>query len=458
MIKLSLLNSLLSQDFESSEWLKYSTDSRTYTDEFVFFAITGEKFNAVENLDFVLKNNCPVVIYTQNSKNTEVIEKLKNENKITHFIAVEDTIKSIQELATMHIEYFKSKDVPIIAISGSNGKTTHKEMLGHILTNILGEESVVITQKNNNNHLGVPFTILQNDENTKAFIIELGSNHPGEIKVLCEIAKPNYGITTNIGSTHLEFFIDEEAVFKEEAYLHEYLKQKRGKVFLINSEDRFLKSLDKFSGALTYGMSEGQEVSFSQSGNRIYFKSGEEFSNENIFGDYNFYNLAGAVILARLILPNSQKEIFKFASSFRPTFNRAQWVKHLDYKILMDAYNANPSSMKASLSSFQKYFKSNNLEMTSSVIILGSMNELGPNGPEMHRDLAKFVDSLGFNRIICVGHSADLYLEEISKTSAFKIDTLSSELDKVKTLLKSGDYIFLKGSRSLQLESILDIT
>src|SRR5690606_12302109 len=210
-------------------------------------------------------------------ENEKKVAELKNKYQQSQFLEVSDSVTFLQELTNHHIrEWKKSRSGnTVFAISGSNGKTTHKEMLSHILNEVLPGK-IVATEKNNNNHLGVPLTLLGVSEETQTVILELGSNHPGEIKVLCDIAEPNAGLTTSIGATHLEFFGTEEKVFEEEGYLFHAVKngtQGNG-FYLINMDDPFLKAFEPFPAAVTYGESKEAmaQISYLENGARINYQ------------------------------------------------------------------------------------------------------------------------------------------------------------------------------------------
>lgn len=468
MINLSLLkkcSSLLNTPFEkiANQKIAICTDNRKYKHPSCFVAIPGLKVNPLDLIEAQLEMKIPLVIYEQNDVNKEKITNLKTKYPETEFLAVKDAVTFLQEVSHLHIKEWKNKNPKntVFAISGSNGKTTHKEMLSHIL-NTIKPNRIVATEKNNNNHLGVPLTLLNVNDETEVVVLELGSNHPGEIKVLCDIAEPNAGLTTNIGATHLEFFGTEKEVFLEEGYLYHAVKQNtEGKGFyLINVDDKFLSTFDVFEGAVPYGTSAKAlaKISYHQQSTEIMWKNDKiTVQNNHITGNHNKLNLITTAFIASHLYPELKNEIVKAAASFKPTKNRSEWLEIKNKKVFLDAYNANPSSMKASLEGFKDYLTQENIPVTEASVVLGDMNELGSNAPAYHEDVARFVKELGFKNVYFVGRYRQDYLkgfpEAHGKESAaiFKNEFNESVLNKYR-------FHFIKGSRSLQLESLFDIT
>lgn len=447
--ELSLVSSFLTTtDRLMNVDLILATDNRLLTDENIFIAIVGERFNPLEHLDKVLETGCKFVVYEKNIKSEKLIQKYI---KDLVFIQVSSIETFIQEAGKLVASKFKSRGGVIIGISGSNGKTTTKEMLYHILDE--SEESkinhVICTQKNYNNHLGVPFTLFQIGENTKYAIVELGSNHPGEIKVLCEIIKPQFGITTNIGDTHLEFFGNRENVFKEESVLHNYVTKK----FFVNLDDEFLSTLAGDKKYHSYGKnSKDTKLTF---GNNNVSVSGQKITNMNITGEHNFYNLAVAFLIATELKP-ADENIKDYAESFKPTSNRSEWIDYKNQKIYLDAYNANPSSMKSSIDGFAQHLGSIGANQKDSCLILGDMNELGPDAARFHKETAQLLNDYSFGSVVFVGrHSSDYRSGFSSNCSEF--DSSQALLESYEECVAKYKFVFIKGSRSLQLETILDI-
>jgi UDP-N-acetylmuramoyl-tripeptide--D-alanyl-D-alanine ligase len=378
-------------------------------------------------------------------------------------LPVRDSITFLQELTHLHILEWKAKSPKntVFAISGSNGKTTHKEMLSFILQQIRPGK-IVATEKNNNNHLGVPLTLLNVSDETEMVVLELGSNHPGEIKVLCDIAAPNAGLTTNIGATHLEFFGTEEKVFEEEAYLYHAVKAvtHSNGFYLINKDDPFLSRLFPFPGCVTYGESVGVDarVSFLENGAQMLFlEKTITATNDHITGRHNKLNLITCVFIAQHFYPQQAQAIIEAAREFTPTKNRSQWLKFDEASVYLDAYNANPSSMMAALAGFKESLVERGLNVENACIILGDMNELGEAAPHYHESVGAYIKELGFKNVFFVGRYAAFYQKGcpvgIARTSSAEF-----KAEYRKDVLKKFPIHFIKGSRSLQLESLFDIT
>jgi len=468
MINLSLLkncSSLIDTPSEqvSSQSLKICTDNRRYEHPSCFVAIPGAKVNPLDLIEAQLKLGLPLVIFEANKINLDKVDGLKILYPKTVFLSVKDSVTFLQEISHAHIHEWKSLNSrnTVFAISGSNGKTTHKEMLSHILKE-LRPGKIVSTEKNNNNHLGVPLTLLNVTQETEIVVLELGSNHPGEIKVLCDIAAPNAGLTTNIGATHLEFFGSEEQVFLEEGYLFHAINQMtNGEGFyLINIDDKFLKTFKPFSGAITYGLSSSAmaQISYKEETTEMTFQ-GKTLSvcNSSVTGKHNKLNLITSAFIALNLYPNLKSEIEIAASHFRPTKNRSEWIHVKGAEIFLDAYNANPSSMKASLEGFKEFVGDKNASLKETCVILGDMNELGEKSSEYHTDVAQFVKSLGFQNVYFVGRYAHDYLNGFPEAQG-RESAASFKNEFNNDLLKKYHFHFIKGSRSLQLESLFDIT
>lgn len=436
------------------------TDTRKLNSSSLFVALKGEKFDAHEfiNSNLFSKAKFFVVDISFEVKANE-FQKLNPE---VSFILVSDTLLFLQEFSKNFLNAWRELDSThhVIAISGSNGKTTHKEMLRHLLGSVFIDQ-IVATEKNNNNHLGVPLTILNITKNTKNLILELGSNHPGEIKALCDIAHPELGVVTNIGSTHLEFFSTEENVFKEEGYLYEDIKNNVAsfKRFYINTFDQYLKTFKKESYCKTFGEKNCDYV-FSYKNNSIEVTKDAKtyiLSNPNIIGRHNFHNLAVSFCIAIDLYPEKASQFEKAASNFTPRDNRSIWTQYENVKVFLDAYNANPSSMKISLTAFIDYLKEQSISFDDVLFILGDMNELGTNGPGYHEDIGSYLNSSAVKNVRFIGKFADFYGKNFHFDQKKYADAkIYKQIDFLKDL-KKYKILFLKGSRSLQLESILDI-
>lgn len=453
----------LPEGIDTNSKLNFCTDTRKYHHPSAFVAIPGVKVNPLDVIDSLLAQKCPVVVYQDDAGNSDKVKALKTKYPESNFVCVTDSVTFLQELSHHHIVEWKaaSPKHTVFAISGSNGKTTHKEMLSHILRSIKPHK-IVATEKNNNNHLGVPLTLLQVNDQTEMVVLELGSNHPGEIKVLCDIAVPNAGLTTNIGATHLEFFGSEEKVFEEEGFLYHAVKEvTHGEGFyLINKDDQFLKRFEKFIGAIAYG--EGSDVdariSYLENGAQIAFNGHNLVAtNAHITGRHNKLNLITCAFIAHHFFPESRVEILKAAAEFRPTKNRSEWIEFEGQPVYLDAYNANPSSMKAALEGFKESVLEQGFSLDEACVVLGDMNELGDSTPQYHQDVGSFIKDLGFNNVYFVGRYNTHYLSGHTKAQG-RPSTPEFKNEYRSEVLKKYRIHFIKGSRSLQLESLFDIT
>lgn len=450
-------------DFSLQGKLNFCTDTRKYIQPSAFVAIPGAKVNPLDIISNLLEQGCPVVFYQQDETNQLKVENLSGKFPHTKFIPVSDSVSFLQELSHHHIVGWKSQNShhTVFAISGSNGKTTHKEMLSFILKTI-HPGKIVSTEKNNNNHLGVPLTLLQVTDDTEMVVLELGSNHPGEIKVLCDIAAPNAGLTTNIGATHLEFFGNEQKVFEEEGYLYHAVKEvtKGEGFYLINKDDPFLTQLEKFKGAVLYGESNQAEarIKFHDSGAEIDYKGQQfEVTNQHITGRHNKLNLITCAFIAHHFFPSEKAKIIEAAKEFRPTKNRSEWISFEQRPVYLDAYNANPSSMKAALEGFKESVLEQGFKLEDSCVVLGDMNELGEGAPQYHHEIGSFIQKLGFSNVYFVGRYSAFYLKGFAKGHA-RASTAEFKSEYRSQVLKKHSIHFIKGSRSLQLESLFDIT
>ncbi|MAZ48836.1 MAG: hypothetical protein CME65_09740 [Halobacteriovoraceae bacterium] len=421
--------------------LKIEVDNRNLDENSLFIAIVGLRFNPLEHLDTVVESGCKFVMCEIQYR--ELTRDFSNQ---IDFIFVEDITKSIQELAFKVANQFKDRGGKIIAISGSNGKTTTKEMLYHILDHTFPGETIC-TQKNNNNHLGVPFSLFQISTKTKFAIIELGSNHPGEIEVLCKIANPDLGVTTNIGATHLEFFDNLENVYKEEATLGHYAV-----TFFKNDDDPYLKNFNSQNKLLSFGQN-GTHFKFLFPSLDSVSVNGKIIKNSNITGKHNLINLALAFSMANFLLPEQVDTLLKAASSFMPTANRSQWLDWKDKKVFLDAYNANPSSMKVAVEGFIDKVD----DTEKALLILGDMNELGDNAAKFHESLGKYLgENFPKSRKVFIGNRAQEYAMGY-QGDCDCFGSVQEASNRLNTIVQQVDYLFIKGSRSLQLETILDI-
>ena len=363
------------------------------------------------------------------------------------FIYVDDTLQTLQKLANYHRSIIDTK---IIAITGSNGKTTTKELLSEILSK---EFKIFATKGNLNNHIGVPLSLLSINRECEYAIIELGANHLGEINHLCKIAKPDFGLITNFGYAHIEGFGSFEGVVKGKSELYNYLIEKKGRLF-INLDDAIQKKWLKYRPISTYGQTSKADFKIEKINNK---GKGTTIKIENLiiesqlFGDYNFSNIGASVAISRFLRVSNQK-IKKALELYKPINKRSQVINKKNNKILLDAYNANPSSMIASINSFLKNNPKN------SIAVLGDMLELGFYEKEGHVKIIKLLESSPFEEIFFVGK---LFFKFSKESNSFKktIHFFKEKIEAYSYLKKrkfENKNILIKGSRKLQLEDTIN--
>ena len=366
---------------------------------------------------------------------------------------VEDGLKALQKLANHHRQQF---EIPMIAITGSNGKTTTKELTATILSQAY---NCHFTKGNLNNHIGVPLTLLAMTFDTEVAIIEMGANHQGEIMNLCNIAQPTHGIITNIGKAHLEGFGGLEGVKKGKSELYKYLASNNGVAF-VNRNENFLVDLSEVlkHRRVQYGLYDAEEqtkwLRVAPLKSKREFLSLKYWSEDekeieihsSLIGNYNISNLATAICLG-LYFKVPPLKIKAGAESYVPNDNRSQIVKIKAGKIILDAYNANPSSMEKALYNFQE------IPANPKWVILGAMKEMGTAADDEHLSIAKLAKSLNFEQVILVG-------EEFKTASENFGFPWYADMLKLKTALDkdffSHKQVLIKGSRSIQLEKLIE--
>lgn len=438
-----------------------STDSRTFepSDNKMFIALTGKTFDGALYAQDVIEKGCKFLVINDSVRNREMADKMFIEHSCS-FLFVEDTLLYLQFLAKTHIETWKSKDSTrrVIGITGSNGKTTHKEMLLQLIDGAYPGRAYA-TRGNFNNHIGVPLTLLEVNDNHQYAIIEMGTNHPGEIKLLASVATPDCGIITNIGSAHIEFLGGLEGVFKEKRSLFDYVFKnfKPNNFFVINNSDEFLKKLPHHKGA--YFVDEKSEgISFKAEGEKLQINFYEQSYNlelPQIFGEHNLKNMGVCLIFSMLLIKSHHQEIINSAISYiPPKNNRAMWVDLNESKIFMDAHNANPSSMKASLNSFFAWCRHRGHKIEDVLFIVGDMNELGDESDALHFEIGELLKNNQASNVVAIGRFASSYIKGLGKDLLTYKDK-NEYMETWNEDKKKFKLIFIKASRSLQLESLI---
>jgi len=410
-----------------------TTDSRNCPEKSIFIALKGENFNGNRFAKQALDLGCSYAVVDE-------IDAVTDER----ILLVEDCLKTLQNLASYHRHQCK---IPVIAITGTNGKTTTKELMAAVLSK---KYKVLYTQGNLNNHIGVPLTLLRLNTNHDIAVIEMGANHPGEIKELVQIVDPDYGLITNVGKAHLEGFGSFEGVIKTKGELYDYLRTKDGKIF-INMENPYLKNIAKDLHPIKYATQPGYElwgetISCSPFLKLRWFTDYSDTSNEaqtNLIGSYNLENAVAAICVGREFKVGNDL-IRQALEEYVPSNNRSQLKQTGQNTVIIDAYNANPTSMAAALKNFQSY------DASQKVVILGSMKELGSQSEEEHRKLSLRIAESNFDHVFLIG--SEFYLT-YSDYPIFK--NVESFTDYLKEHPLQGYTILIKGSRGHQLESIV---
>lgn len=414
---------------------KVTTDTRQCKPGNIFFALTGDNFDGNAFVPEALSAGCSVAVTSNHSY-----------KGIDNVFVVDNTLIALQQLATHHR---KMLDIPIIGITGSNGKTTTKELLSTVLQK---KFNVFFTQGNLNNHIGVPLTLLSMNNSTEIGVVEMGANHIGEIRDLCNICRPNLGIITNIGKAHLEGFGSYEGVITAKSELYSFINQTGGKLF-VNASDHLLMELSHHMSRSTYGkasahesMVEAETVSASPF---LSFELKNNTEQENIaittqlLGAYNIDNALVACCVGAYYGISNQ-EMKDALEAYVPSNNRSQMVKTEYNQVLMDAYNANPSSMKAAIDNFAL------IDYPNKTLILGGMRELGDDSAMEHNNLLGQLQAYGFDSVLLVG-------SEFNTTNCPSdynwFPSTNELLDFLKQHPIKNRFILVKGSRSNKLEA-----
>lgn len=446
-------------NYEVKDSLTLCTDSRSFKQGMAFLGIKGEKFDGGKFLEDILKQGCPFAVIDKETFTEDKIVELAKQYPNSIITLVSDTVGFVQDLAKSRRDEWVSLGGKIIGVTGSNGKTTTKEMIFAFADKVF-PGLVLKTKGNLNNHLGVPFTLLELENKHRIAIVEMGTNHPGEIGFLCELAGPHSGIISSVGVAHIEFFGSVQKILEEKAALYRYVRDHSDKesIFLLNALDENLKTLKSFPGLIRLGDDVKYEIKNDLSVEMSWNDSELTFKNSNVEEDYNIQNLIAAFLLVNAVLPGHTLELIGVLNNFEmPKLNRSEWIKDGEKKIFLDAYNANPTSMMTALKSFKNSIDRNNISLDKTLVVIGDMNELGDQSKEQHHNVAKLLNDLGLRRAIFIGRFAQYY-KEVFEGDYVRVYGTSAELkSNWKEYYLNHEYFFLKASRSLQLESIIDI-
>lgn len=411
------------------------TDTRRIKSDSIFFALKGANFDGNLYAHEALEQGAAYAVVD----NPEVAT---NEC----ILLVDDVLKSLQDLANYHR---KQLALPVLAITGTNGKTTSKELVAAVLSR---KYRLCYTQGNLNNHIGVPLTLLQMTADTELAVIEMGANHLGEIAALCQIAEPNFGIITNVGKAHLEGFGSFEGVVRTKSELYDYLRAHGGKCFVCADNEVLWEkssSLDrtsygKSSTAMVQGEAEGVGYCLML---RVLFPKGWLHIRTQLIGAYNFENVMAAIAVG-LHFNIEALQIQSAIEDYRPSNNRSQLEERGSNRIILDAYNANPTSMQGAIKNLEQ------MEHAHKLVILGDMLELGEYSAKEHQQIVDMLEHVKLEAIYLVG-------KHFAQTKYPSHMLAFNTAEELKQHLKTGKplrqaLILVKGSRGTKLEIVLD--
>lgn len=423
-----------------------STDTRTIKPKELFLAIKGENFNGHSFIKKAIKNKASGVIVSERGKNYYPKDLV--------VILVDDTVTALGDMANFHRKKFK---IPVIAVTGSNGKTTTKDMITRILAQ---KYHVLSAQGTHNNNIGVPSTLLQLDRKHKAVVLELGTNHKGEILNLSAIALPDIAVFTNIGPSHLEFFRNTKAVFAEKVTLLKNLKSKGAVV--INKDDCFLRKIKakhkrKF---IILGYSIKNSSQFRATKINLGFDSLEFLLNNktwvrlNTPAEHNIYNALAAIACAD-VLKIDTATAKRALDNFTFPKSRFNFIKVRDFSLIDDSYNSNPLSLESAIKVVSRY------DAGRKILVCGDMLELGKIGRKFHYELGRKLGGYGIDIIITVGKLSKFIAKgardaKIDDKMIFEFNSIDHAINKLIGLIRSRDLILIKGSRLLRMERIVE--
>lgn len=408
---------------------KVSIDSRTVGSGDIFFAFSGENFNGgLKALEAVDKGALAAIV-----------ENKDFEDSSRNIFYVPSTLQFMQDLARVHR---KKLTIPVIALTGSNGKTTTKEL---IATALSAKFNVLYTFGNFNNHIGVPLTLMSVKPEHEIAVIEMGANHQKEIELLCSIAQPDYGYITNFGKAHLEGFGGFKGVIAGKSELYNYLKA-NAKTVIVNTEDPLqVEKTQGYQPAISFGTVNADYI-FSPlcKGNFVGLSFGDTEIMSQLTGIFNFSNLSAAMALG-LHFGVPEERIKAAIEDYEPTNMRSQVMVKDGRTMVLDTYNANPSSMAGSLQNFKSF-------EGSKTIIIGDMRELGAESLAEHTAILNMALQMEFDQIITVGEQ----FQAVAK-SPLSFCTTAELTDYLKDNPVTSKNILLKASRGIGLEKVLDV-
>lgn len=408
------------------------TDTRKIRKDVIFFALRGQNFNGNEFASLALEKGAKYV----------VVDSIENQQD-QRYITVNDVLETLQNLAKYHR---KKLNIPIIALTGSNGKTTTKELIDSVLRQSYRTTS---TFGNLNNHIGVPLTLLNMSKDTQIGIVEMGANHHKEIAFLCEIVAPNFGYITNFGKAHLEGFGSLDGVIKAKSELYDYLKLHDGVIFTNADDQKQRDQIGSYSSKVSFSEFDNNalKIKLHKLDPYLVIAFDNELIQTQLVGRYNFHNIAAAITISQYFKMETVL-IKNGIESYIPTNNRSQRITKGSNTIILDAYNANPTSMEAALQNFER------LKAVSKTVVLGDMFELGSESANEHQALITKVDTMNFETVLFVGNH--FYDQQQSLDGVLFFKTYKDLEQYVVSHPLKNNYILVKGSRGMALERLLD--
>ncbi|SHE53279.1 UDP-N-acetylmuramoyl-tripeptide--D-alanyl-D-alanine ligase [Bacteroides faecichinchillae] len=414
-----------------------TTDSRNCPKGSLFIALKGESFNGNAFAGKALETGCAFAVIDED----EFV--VKDDER---YILVDDCLQTLQQLANYHRRQLGTR---VIGITGTNGKTTTKELISAVLSQ---SYKILYTLGNLNNHIGVPLTLLRLKAEHDLAVIEMGASHPGDIKELVDIAEPDYGLITNVGKAHLEGFGSFEGVIKTKGELYDFLREKEASTIFIHHDNPYLMKIAYGLKQITYGSQEGLYVNGHVTGNSPYlafeWKAGQEGVRHEVetqlIGEYNFPNALAAITIGYFFGVEPEK-IDKALTEYTPQNNRSQLKKTENNTLIIDAYNANPTSMMAALENFR------NMTISHKMLILGDMRELGAEGPAEHQRIVDYIKKCNFEKVWLVGD------QFTAAQHSFKTYANAGEvIEEIKNKEPNGYTILIKGSNGIKLNTVVD--
>ena len=413
-----------------------TTDTRRCREGMMFFALRGENFDGNRYAKSALEQGCRYAVVDNAAYADPTDER---------YLLVDDSLKALQQLARHHR---RTLGLPIVGITGTNGKTSTKELIAAVLSR---KYHIHYTQGNLNNHIGVPLTLLQLTAEHEMAVVEMGASHPGDIKELVEIAEPDYGLITNVGMAHLQGFGSLEGVIRTKGEMYDYLRTTPRRTIFLNSDNHHLCAIAEGLEAVTYGQAEEADICGKLIDCAPYLrfqwrKCGGEWHevSTQLIGSYNIDNALCAVAVGTYF-GVAEQEVSAALSEYAPTNNRSQLTKTEHNTLVVDAYNANPTSMRAAIDNFAL------MDVPHKMLILGDMKELGEATEAAHQEVVDLLDARDFAEVWLVG-PAFAATRHTQRTFA--------NAEEVKAALVAerpeGRTILIKGSNSMKLASLVE--